>query len=71
MIHSTEPSPTILRTRRILSFDSSLCIKKADTRMGICFLCANVLIGLFENLSHTNGFLDFRATNFLVFHFTI
>lgn len=28
---------------------------------------ASVLIGLFENISITNGFLDFRASNFLVF----
>ena len=31
---------------------------------------ANVLMGLLENLSYTNGFLDFRVTIFL-FYFTI
>ena len=31
------------------------------------FYGASVLIGLFENISITNGFLDFRASNFLVF----
>ena len=39
-------------------------------RFGLFFFGANVLIGLFEKPCHTNGFLDFRATNFLVFHFT-
>ena len=29
-----------------------------------------VLIGLFEKPCHTNVFLDFRASNFLFFHFT-
>ena len=42
-------------------------IKKPDTHTGIWFFGASVLIGLFENISNTNCFLNFRASNFLVF----
>lgn len=34
---------------------------------GSLFLGAGILIGLFEKRFHTNVFLDFRATIFLVF----
>ena len=43
--------------------------KQCFTKKGFGFaqFGASVLIGLFENISITNGFLDVRASNVLVF----
>ena len=38
-----------------------------ENRFGLFFFGAGVLIGLFEKPCHTNAFLNFRASNFLVF----
>ena len=41
--------------------------KKEAVRHDDLFFGASVLIGLLENLSHTNTFLNFRASNYLTF----
>ena len=70
MFRSVKPSRlTVHRTVRFYGSSLSRYKNNPNPQMwfGLFFFGASVLIGLFENISNTNCFLNFRASNFLVF----